>query len=83
MKKKLAILTNGWSNYFIEDFVKGVKKALKESDTDIYLFSCYDFTEFSGYPNFNGYSIYRLVNYEDYDGVIILADLIQNPRILG
>ena len=82
MKKKLAILTNGWSNYFIEDFVKGVKKALKESDTDIYLFSCYDFTEFSGYPNFNGYSIYRLVNYEDYDGVIILADLIKNPRIL-
>lgn len=82
MKKKLAILTNGWSNYFIEDFVKGVKKALKESNTDIYLFSCYDFTEFSGYPNFNGYSIYRLVNYEDYDGVIILADLIKNPRIL-
>ncbi len=82
MKKKLAILTNGWSNYFIEDFLKGVKKALKESDTDIYLFSCYDFTEFSGYPNFNGYSIYRLVNYEDYDGVIILADLIKNQRIL-
>jgi diguanylate cyclase (GGDEF)-like protein len=82
MKKKLAILTNGWSNYFIEDFVKGVKNALKESNTDIYLFSCYDFTEFSGYPNFNGYSIYRLVNYEDYDGVIILADLIKNPRIL-
>lgn len=82
MKKKLAILANGWSNYFIEDFIKGVKKALKESNTDIYLFSCYDYTEYSGYPNFNGYSIYRLVNYEDYDGVIILADLIKNPRIL-
>ena len=82
MKKKLAILANGWSNYFIEDFIKGVKKAIKESNTDIYLFACYDYTEYSGYPNFNGYSIYRLVNYEDYDGVIILADLIKNPRIL-
>ncbi|MCR5188087.1 MAG: GGDEF domain-containing protein [Treponema sp.] len=82
MKKKLAILANGWSSYFIEDFVKGVKEALKEGDTDIYLFSCYDFTEFSGYPNYNGYSIYRLINYEDYDGVIILADLINNQRIL-
>ncbi len=82
MKKKLAILANGWSSYFVEDFVKGVKEALKGSDTDIYLFSCYDFTEFSGYPNYNGYSVYRLINYEEYDGVIILADLINNTRIL-
>lgn len=82
MKKKLAVLTNGWSSFFIEDFIKGVREAIKDSDTDIYLFAAYDFTEFSGYPNNNGYSIFRLINYEDYDGVILLADLINSQRIL-
>ena len=82
MKKKIAVLTCGWSSYFLEEFIQGMQKSVKDSDTDIYLFSCYNFTEFSGYPNYNGYSIYRLVNYEDYDGFIILTDLINNPRIL-
>lgn len=53
-----------------------------DTDTDVYVFCCYDFPEFTGYPNYNGYSIYRLANYEDFNGVIILSDLINNPWIL-
>lgn len=82
MKKKIALLCCGWANDFIQDFIAGMKSALEPETTDIYVFACYNYTEFSGYPNFTGYSVYRLINYEDYDGIIILSDLINNPRVL-
>ena len=82
MKKKIAVLSCGWSFYFINDFINGMRENLKETSADIYLFNCYDYTEFSGYPNLTGYSVYKLINYEDYDGVIILSDLINSPRVL-
>ncbi len=82
MKKKIAVLTCGWSVYYIKDFLKGIQKAGDESNADIYVFVGYNHTEFSGYPNFTGFSIFSLINYEDYDGVIILSDLIGNIRIL-
>ena len=82
MKKKIALLCCGWHDDFIMDFVEGMKSALEPESTDIYIFGCYNYSEFSGYPNYTGYSIYKLINYEDYDGIIILADLINNTRVL-
>lgn len=82
MKKKIAVLGCGWSFYFITDFIKGMQRATKDKDIDIYFFNAYNYTEFSGYPNNTGYSIFNLVNYADYDGVIILSDLINNARVL-
>lgn len=82
MKKKIAVLTCGWSNYFLDDFIKGMKRAANENPLDLYIFNGYNFTEFSGYPNFTGFSIFNLINYDDYDGIIILSDLISNVRIL-
>ena len=82
MKKKIAVLTCGWPFYFLMDFIKGMREVTKDTETDIYFFACYDFIEFSGYPNFHGYSIFKLLNYEDFDGFIILSDLIKNPRVL-
>lgn len=82
MKKKIAVLSCGWSFYFLNSFIQGMQKATKDKDTDIYFFNAYNFTEFSGYPNNTGFSVFNLINYEEYDGIIILADLIQNFRIL-
>ena len=82
MKKKIALLCCGWHDDFIMDFVEGMKSALEPESTDIYIFGCYNYSEFSGYPNYTGYSIYKLINYEDYNGIIILADLINNARVL-
>ena len=82
MKKKIAVLCCGWTYYFLDEFIKGVKKAVAEEDCDIYIFNCYNYVELSGYPNFTGSSIFNLCHYEDYDGIIFLADLIPNQRIL-
>ena len=82
MKKKIAVLACGWAQYLLYDFLQGVEKIAKENNADVYIFNCYDYVEFSGYPNATGFSIYRLINYEEYDGIIILSDLIKNPRVL-
>lgn len=82
MKKKIAVLACGWSSAFLKDFILGMKKAVDGKNIDIYLFNTYNFIEHSGFPNFTGASIFNIVHYEDFDGVIILADLIGNPRII-
>ena len=82
MKKKIAVLSCGWCNDFVREFLNGMRKATAEKDIDIYVFNAYNYTEFSGFPNFTGFSIFSLINYEDYDGIVVLSDLIGNPRIL-
>ncbi|MCR5285957.1 MAG: GGDEF domain-containing protein [Treponema sp.] len=82
MKRKIAVLTCGWSSYFLVDFINGLKRAAKDQNIDIYIFDAYDYVEFSGFPNYTGYSIFGLIHYEDFNGVIILADLINNQRVL-
>lgn len=82
MKKKIAVLGCAWSVYFVKDLLQGIKKAAKDLDADVYFFNAYNYVEFSGFPNYTGFSIYNLINYEEYDGIIILSDLINNPRIL-
>lgn len=62
--------------------LEGMKRAAYQYNADLYIFNCYTYTEFSGYPNNTGFSIYRLINYSDYDGIIILSDLINNLRVL-
>ncbi len=82
MKRRIAILACGWSTYFLKDFMLGMQKAVAGKNIDLYLFNSYNYTEYSGFPNYTGASIFNLINYEDFDGIVILADLIGNVRIL-
>ena len=82
MKKKIAVLACGWCTYFLKDFILGIQRAVEGKNTDIYVFNTYNYTEYSGFPNYTGASIFNLIHYEEYDGIIILADLIGNVRIL-
>lgn len=81
-KRKIAVLCTGLAHNTILSILEGMKEASFELGVDLYIFNCYTYTEFSGYPNNTGFSIYRLINYQDFDGVIILADLINNLRVL-
>ena len=82
MKRRIAVLACGWSTYFVKDFILGMEKAVKGKNIDIYVFNTYNYTEYSGFPNYTGASIFNLIHYEDFDGIVILADLIGNVRIL-
>ncbi len=82
MKRRIAVLACGWSTYFLKDFILGMKKATAGKNIDVYVFNSYNYTEYSGFPNYTGASIFNLIHYEDFDGIVILADLIGNVRIL-
>ena len=82
MKRRIAVLACGWSTYFLKDFMKGMKRAVEGKNIDLYLFNTYNYDEYSGFPNYTGFSIYNIIKYEDFDGVVILSDLISNVRIL-
>lgn len=82
MKKKIAVLGCAWSVYFVKEFLQGLQNTAKELNADIYYFNAYNFVEFSGFPNYTGFAVYNLINYEEYDGIIVLSDLISNQRVL-
>ena len=82
MKRRIAVLACGWSTYFLKDFMLGMKKAVEGKDIDVYLFNTYNYDEYSGFPNYTGFSIFNIIRYEDFDGIVILSDLINNVRIL-
>ena len=82
MKRRIAVLACGWSTYFLKAFITGMQRAVDGKNIDIYLFNTYNYDEYSGYPNYTGASIFNLIHYEDFDGIVVLADLIGNVRIL-
>ncbi len=82
MKKKIAVLTCAWSTHFVKDFLRGMQNAIEGKDIDLYIFNAYNYTEFSGFLNFTGFSIFGIIHYEDFDGIIVMADLINSVRIL-
>lgn len=82
MNQKIAVLASGWSVHFLKDFMRGMTKAAEGKNIDIYLFNTYNYVEYSGFPNGTGYSVFNLINYEDFDGIVVLSDLINNARVL-
>ncbi len=82
MNQRIAVLACGWSSYFLKEFMNGMMRAVEGKGIDIYLFNTYNYTEYSGFPNCTGFSVFNLIKYEDFDGIVILSDLINNARVL-
>lgn len=82
MKQKIAVLCSGWNYNYVTEFVHGMQQATDGGSIDIYVFVAYNFVELSGFPNFTGFSIFNIIPYEDFDGIVILADQINNARTL-
>lgn len=81
-KKKIAVLTSGWSIEYVISVLQGIKSVTDTMNTDIYVFSCYGFIDQLKRNNYIGYNIYSLIDYKEFDGVIILSNIIENPGIL-
>ena len=41
MKKKIAVISNGWSYEFFSHAVEGMKECAKQEDFDIFVFLCF------------------------------------------
>lgn len=83
MKKKIAIITSGWSVAYIKQVLNGVTSITNKNNCDIFFFACYRFIDQRNKINLTGYKIFDLINYEEFDGVIILSDLFDSDEILN
>ena len=81
MKKKIAVLTSGWSVDYVNSVIDGMKEICTEKNVDLFIFACYKFADSDGSPNTTGFAIFDLIKYEDYDGIVIMPNLFNDAKI--
>lgn len=74
MKKRIAVCGNGWNNEFLKVVLTGIQKCAKENNVDIFVFLNYSVQEGVEYKNIGETNIFRLLDYANIDGVILLAN---------
>ena len=80
MKKKIAVIANGWYNRGVSDIMKGITGYTKEKGIDVFLFLTYSTFRESREYNEGEFNIHRLPHYEDYDGVIFIPDSLSSSQ---
>ncbi len=80
MKKKIAICANGWNYDSLFDALKGVREYAEKEDSDIFVFLSY--ASYSEHVTLmqGELNIYRLMNPEDYDGVIVFSTALNSEK---
>lgn len=81
-KKKIAIFASGWAIDYVRRVILGAKSTAELYDTDIYVFSCYRFIDQLHNVNLTTYNIFSIIDYKEFDGVIFLTNIINEPDIL-
>lgn len=82
MKKKFAVLTSGWSVDYVTSCLEGMQEICSSENADLYVFCCYKYLEPSGKPNTTGFAIFDLINFTDYDGIVIMPNLFNDDDIV-
>ena len=82
MKKKIALLTTGWSYEYIFAVMDGIKKAIQGEEIDLYLFLCYGYYDETPAFNQGEYNIFNLIDYKDFDGVILFSNIFNSLEVL-
>lgn len=82
MKKKIALLTTGWSCEYIFAVLDGIKKAIASDCVDLYLFMCYGYYDETKAFNHGEYNIFNLPDYKEFDGVILFSNIFNSIEVL-
>ncbi len=82
MKKKIAVITSGWSVDYVLSTLQGMEKMCRKRNADLYVFTSYKSFESNGIPNTTGFSIYDLIDPVEYDGIVFMPNLLNdNARV--
>ena len=82
MKRRIAVLSSASEYGYLTNIIKDLHRIAQSSNIDLYVFTCYQYKEHSGFTNRTGYYIYNLINYADFDGVIVIANTIYDNAVL-
>ncbi len=79
-KHKIAVFANGWSSEFIGLVLDRILKRAEADKTDVFIYVDFVLTAQSHNIKIGQLSVYDLVNPEDYDGAIIMANTFSTPE---
>lgn len=82
MKRKFAVLTSGWSFDFVVSLIGGMESVCNENNACLFVFNCYKFVEPSGTENITSFSVFDLINFKDYDGIVITPGLFNDDEMV-
>ncbi len=80
MKKKIAVCGSGWSNEYLKTVMSGIRKCAGENNTDVFVLMNYTITNAESYKESGEANIFRLLEYGEFDGVIILSNTLHTQE---
>ncbi|MBR1507568.1 MAG: EAL domain-containing protein [Eubacterium sp.] len=80
-RRKIALLVAQGDEEYQSDFVRGAMKKAFSEGVDVYVFSMYIKYQNTAEREVGDANIYNLINYSNFDGVIILSDMIQTQGV--
>lgn len=80
IKKKIAVLTSGWSVDFILQVLEGMKRVCLQENVELHVFTCYKSYESNGEENKTGFAIFDLANLKKYDGIVLMSNLFNDKE---
>ena len=78
MKRKIAVLANGWNNLSISDALKGIRSVTDKLNIDVFLFLSFAAFAQTEARNEGEDAIFSLPDYSDFDGVIIFSGMLNS-----
>ena len=80
-RRKIALLVAQADEEYQSDFVRGALEKAFQENVDVYVFSMFIKYQNNRARENGDSNIFNLVNYPEFDGVIVLSDMIQTPGV--
>ena len=80
MKKRIALLANGWNNEYLRSIIRGITKCLEKENIDTFMFLNYASYGEAPEKNRGEFNIFNLVNLRDFEGIIMLSNCLNSEE---
>lgn len=86
MKRKIAVLANGWNYQSISHALKGIRSVTDKLNIDVFMFLSFAAYTQSASRNAGSNAVFSLTDYLEFDGVIIFSEMLnstETPKIIA
>ena len=86
MKRKIAVLANGWNYQSISHALKGIRSVTDRLNIDVFMFLSFAAYTQSASRNAGSNAVFSLTDYLEFDGVIIFSEMLnstETPKIIA
>lgn len=80
-RRKIAVILSNMDGEYVYLALRGIEKEAREHNMELYIFNSSAGTDETIKHNIGEYHIYKLINYSEFDGVILFGNLIQGYSV--